>query len=175
LLLNTKVPYLSIKEFTDCNSYYNTKQFGNKILSSWGSLRDLVCTALFVALGLVLGWLDLHVTEVIVTILALVAFGLLPSLIQPAAAWRWALLVAIGLPIVAVGAIKFGLRTAEPVQPDLRITLVALVFALLGAYIINKMDGDLISVIPNVRPTFQGMGATAKIDYILVIEKHKSF
>lgn len=23
---------------------------------------------------------------------------------------------------------------------------------------INKMDGNLISVIPNVRPTFQGMG-----------------
>jgi len=38
---------------------------------------------------------------------------------------------------------------------------------------INKLDGDLISVIPNVRPTFQGMGATAKIDFILVVEKLK--
>jgi hypothetical protein len=38
---------------------------------------------------------------------------------------------------------------------------------------INKMDGELISVIPDVRPTFQGMGATAKIDFILVIEKLK--
>jgi hypothetical protein len=36
---------------------------------------------------------------------------------------------------------------------------------------INKMEGDLISVIPNVSPTFQGMGATAKIKYILVVEK----
>ena len=36
---------------------------------------------------------------------------------------------------------------------------------------LNKMDGELVSVIPNVRPTFQGMGATAKIDYILVVEK----
>ena len=36
---------------------------------------------------------------------------------------------------------------------------------------INKMDGDLISVVPDVRPTFQGMGATAKIDFILVVEK----
>ena len=36
---------------------------------------------------------------------------------------------------------------------------------------INKMDGDLISVIPNVRPAFQGMGGTAKIDFILVVEK----
>ena len=38
---------------------------------------------------------------------------------------------------------------------------------------INKMDGELISAIPDVRPTFQGMGATAKIDFILVIEKLK--
>jgi len=38
---------------------------------------------------------------------------------------------------------------------------------------INKMDGELISVIPNVRPTFQGMGGTAKIDFILVVEKCK--
>ena len=36
---------------------------------------------------------------------------------------------------------------------------------------INSMEGELISVIPNVRPTFQGMGATAKIDFLLVIEK----
>lgn len=38
---------------------------------------------------------------------------------------------------------------------------------------INNMEGDLISVIPNVRPTFQGMGATAKIDYLLIIQKMK--
>jgi hypothetical protein len=38
---------------------------------------------------------------------------------------------------------------------------------------INIMDGELISVIPNVRPTFRAMGATAKIDFILVIEKLK--
>jgi hypothetical protein len=38
---------------------------------------------------------------------------------------------------------------------------------------INKMDGELISVIPDIRPTFQLMGATAKIDFILVIEKLK--
>ena len=38
---------------------------------------------------------------------------------------------------------------------------------------INKMDGDLISVFPNAKPTFQMMGATTKIDYILIVEKLK--
>ena len=38
---------------------------------------------------------------------------------------------------------------------------------------LNKLDGEVVSVIPNVRPTFQPMGATAKIDYLLVVEKRK--
>lgn len=36
---------------------------------------------------------------------------------------------------------------------------------------LNKLDGEVISVIPNVRPIFQGMGATSKIDYLLFVEK----
>ena len=36
---------------------------------------------------------------------------------------------------------------------------------------LNKLDGEVISVMPNVRPTFQLMGATSKIDFILVVEK----
>ena len=38
---------------------------------------------------------------------------------------------------------------------------------------INKLTGEVISVIPNVRQTFQGMGATAKIDFLLVVESIK--
>jgi len=38
---------------------------------------------------------------------------------------------------------------------------------------LNKLDGEVISVIPNVRPTFQGMGATAKINFLLIVEKVK--
>jgi hypothetical protein len=38
---------------------------------------------------------------------------------------------------------------------------------------LNKLDGEVVSIIPNVRPTFQLMGATAKIDYILIVEKQK--
>ena len=36
---------------------------------------------------------------------------------------------------------------------------------------LNKLQGEVVSIITNVRPTFQFMGATAKIDYILVVEK----
>jgi len=36
---------------------------------------------------------------------------------------------------------------------------------------LNNLDEEILSIIPNVRPTFQGMGATAKIDFLFIIEK----
>lgn len=111
------------------------KNLDDTTSTSWRSTRDLVCTAMAVAIGLVAGWIDLHVTEVIVTILTLLTSGLLLGLVQPKAAWRWAILIAIGLPIMEFIAIKFGLQTAEPVHPDFRIVLPALVFTMLGAYV----------------------------------------
>jgi len=39
------------------------------------------------------------------------------------------------------------------------------------AHFLNTLNGEVVSIIPNVRPSFQFMGATAKIDYVLVVEK----
>ena len=36
---------------------------------------------------------------------------------------------------------------------------------------LNNLEGELVTIIPNIKPTFQGMGATAKVDFVLVIEK----
>ncbi len=36
---------------------------------------------------------------------------------------------------------------------------------------INNLDGEVISIIPDVKPVLQGMGATAKVDFLLVVEK----
>jgi hypothetical protein len=38
---------------------------------------------------------------------------------------------------------------------------------------LNKLNGEVISIIPNVRPTFQLMGATAKIDSLLIVERQE--
>ncbi|NVK48308.1 MAG: hypothetical protein HWE09_00975 [Cyclobacteriaceae bacterium] len=38
-------------------------------------------------------------------------------------------------------------------------------------WFLNRLDGEIVSVLPNVRPTFQFMGATAKVDYLLIVEK----
>jgi len=36
---------------------------------------------------------------------------------------------------------------------------------------LNDLKGEVVSIIPNVKPTFQLMGATAKTDFLLIVEK----
>jgi len=96
--------------------------------------HDAACAALAAAAGLGIGWLDLHTTEVTVTVVLLLAAGFALGLWRPRAAWRWAVLIAMGLPVTAAVAKVSGLRTAEPARLDPRIALVALVFALGGSY-----------------------------------------
>jgi len=36
---------------------------------------------------------------------------------------------------------------------------------------INQLRGEVIAVLPNVTPTLRFMGPTAKVDFLLVVEK----
>ena len=36
---------------------------------------------------------------------------------------------------------------------------------------LNNLKGDVVSIIPNVKPTFRPMGATAKVNFLYIIEK----
>jgi hypothetical protein len=36
---------------------------------------------------------------------------------------------------------------------------------------LNNLKGEVVSIIPNVKPTFRPMGATAKVDFLLIIER----
>jgi hypothetical protein len=38
---------------------------------------------------------------------------------------------------------------------------------------LNGLRGEIASIIPNVKQTFQGMGATAKVDFLFIVEKMK--
>ncbi len=36
---------------------------------------------------------------------------------------------------------------------------------------LNNLSGEIISIIPNVKPTMMFFGGSAKIDYLLIVEK----
>ena len=38
---------------------------------------------------------------------------------------------------------------------------------------LNQLEGEVLAIIPHITPTFQGMGATAKVSFLLIVEKVK--
>lgn len=38
---------------------------------------------------------------------------------------------------------------------------------------LNGLLGEVVSIVPNVKPVFRPMGATAKVDFLLIIEKRQ--
>ena len=36
---------------------------------------------------------------------------------------------------------------------------------------LNSLNGEVVSIVPNVTPIFRPRGATAKVDFLLIIEK----
>ncbi len=36
---------------------------------------------------------------------------------------------------------------------------------------LNNVEGEVVSIIPNVKPTFLWMGATARVDFLLIVVK----
>jgi hypothetical protein len=38
---------------------------------------------------------------------------------------------------------------------------------------LNRLEGEILSIVPYTVPSFQLMGATSKVDFLLVVEKVK--
>ena len=36
---------------------------------------------------------------------------------------------------------------------------------------LNNLKGEVVAIIPNVKPIFRPMGATAKVDFLMIVEK----
>ncbi|MCJ7713848.1 hypothetical protein MUO66_05255 [Candidatus Bathyarchaeota archaeon] len=36
---------------------------------------------------------------------------------------------------------------------------------------LNELEGEVVSIFPNIRPKFLGMGATAVLDFLFIVEK----
>jgi len=36
---------------------------------------------------------------------------------------------------------------------------------------LNQLEGEVLAIVPYVTPTFQFMGATSKVDFVLIVEK----
>jgi len=40
-------------------------------------------------------------------------------------------------------------------------------------HFLNQLEGEILAIVPYVTPIFQLMGATSKVDFLLIVEKVK--
>lgn len=99
------------------------------------SLRlTALCTALALLGGLIAGTIDFNATEPQPAALLVLIFAGLLGMIQPRAAWRWAIIVALGLPLAHLSLRQLGFQPRDPVSPGEYATLIALIPGFIGAY-----------------------------------------
>lgn len=86
-------------------------------------------------IGLVAGWIDFRISELLPTAITLVAFNLLFGYLQPRLAWLWAVLSGIGPFLVYLFAgVLMGFEPSSWPQPNVAFSLMAIIPAFIGAY-----------------------------------------
>jgi len=99
------------------------------LLFKWPRVWHLL---LALYLGLLVGLTDLRTDDPQLPALLLITFGLFLGFAQPQAAWRWALVLGLWIPVLGLIARAAGVTNAQ--FSDVLFSLVALVPALIGAY-----------------------------------------
>lgn len=95
---------------------------------------DLLCIALAVLGGFIAGAVDFRNDEPQAAVLVILAFAGLLGFVQPKKAWRWGIIVGLGVPVVYLIATALGYQSKSIPEPGWYASLIALIPAFLGAY-----------------------------------------
>ena len=83
-------------------------------------------------LGIILGWWDMHSTEVSASVLMLLTFSFFAGYAQPKRAWLSALLLGMWIPIF--GGVGRALQLIQTTPTEMLTSLLAFAFTFSGAY-----------------------------------------
>jgi len=95
---------------------------------------DVVCLTLAVIGAFTAGAVDFRNDEPQAAVIVIVMFTGLLGLIQPRKAWRWALIVGLGVPIVYLIATALGYHSKSVPEPGWYASLIALIPAFISTY-----------------------------------------
>ena len=95
---------------------------------------DVLCIAAAVMGGFIAGAVDFNNDEPQAAVIVIVVFAGLLGFIQPRRAWRWALIVGLGVPIVYLITTSIGYRSKSVPEPGWYASLIALIPAFSSAY-----------------------------------------
>lgn len=104
----------------------------NTELAGGAGRSDLLFYILAVALGILAGWLEIQVRDLLFTALLVLAPCILLGVIRPRKPWRWAVLIGIFVPIADLMA--FLVMTQKPSRAQIYESLLVFLPALVGSY-----------------------------------------
>src|SRR5512136_2579007 len=95
---------------------------------------EVVYTAIALIGAALAGAVDFNNDEPQATVIVILVFAGLLGFIQPRKAWRWALIVGLGVPIVYLIATALGYHAKSVGEPGWYASLIALIPAFISAY-----------------------------------------
>ena len=104
----------------------------NTELAGGAGRSDLLFYILAVILGILAGWLEIQVRDLLFTALLVLAPCILLGVIRPRKPWRWAVLIGIFVPIADLMA--FLVMTQKPSRAQIYESLLVFLPALVGSY-----------------------------------------
>jgi hypothetical protein len=106
----------------------------NMTLSRYRWQFDVMCIAIAVLGGFLAGAVDFNNNEPQAAVIVIVVFAGLLGFIQPRKAWRWAIIVGVGIPVVYLIATALGYHSNGVPEPGWYASLIALIPAFISAY-----------------------------------------
>jgi hypothetical protein len=95
---------------------------------------DVLSTAIALVGAAIAGAVDFNNDEPQATVIVVIVFAGLLGFIQPRKAWRWALIVGLGVPIIYLIAAALGYQPRSVPEPGWYASLIALIPAFISAY-----------------------------------------
>jgi hypothetical protein len=91
------------------------------------------CFCIALAVGLLIGWIDLNVEEVQWSVLAILVIGALLGITCPHLAWLWSLVIGLCVPAMHLAARLIGYQPAYSMN-NFAWTFLALIPAFIGTF-----------------------------------------
>lgn len=111
------------------------------------SRRDTVFYVLAALFGILAGWVDIKVGDLLFTALLVLAPCMLLGALRPQRAWRWVLLVGIFVPIVEL--LAYVIMTRKPYRAQIYESFLAFLPGIAGAYGGSILRGVLNNLLEN--------------------------
>jgi hypothetical protein len=109
----------------------NASFSGSGMIPAKKSESDLIYYVLAVGFGVLAGWLDIKVGDLLLTAMVVLAANMLLGILRPRRPWRWVLLVGVFVPVVEWLAYFF--LSQKPERAQIYESFLAFVPGIAGA------------------------------------------